>query len=294
MISVDPAITSTSIFHELLLGAVAPRPIAFVSTVDVDGNVNLAPFSFFNVFSANPPVVVFSPSRSGRTGQTKHTLDNVLVVPECVVNIVTFDMVHQVSLASSDYARDVNEFVKAGFTPEPSNLVKPPRVKESPIQFECKANQVIALGDQGAAGNLVVCEVLLAHMNERVLDGEGRIDPFKMDHVARMGRNYYARIVPEAIFELPKLHGTDRLGIGFDQLPEPIRHSRVLTGNELAQLAALPSLPTAEDISASMLLLNGSDAEDVARRLIASGEPMRALAVLMASLVGQHLAHGQA
>jgi flavin reductase (DIM6/NTAB) family NADH-FMN oxidoreductase RutF len=293
-ITFDPSSTPVPTFHELLLGAVAPRPIAFVSTVDANGNVNLAPFSFFNAFSANPPILVFSPARSGRTGQTKHTHDNVLAVPECVVNIVTYDMVRQVSLASSDYPREVNEFEKAGFTSEPSTIVKPPRVRESPAQFECKVNQVIALGEGGAAGNLVVCEVLLAHVSERILDAAGRIDPFKMDHVARMGRNFYARVAPEAIFELPKLHGTDQLGIGFDRLPEPIRASHVLTGNELAQLAALPALPTPDDIQAAAPLPDGQDAEEIAKQLIAAGQPMRALAVLMASLVSQHLAHGEA
>ena len=193
MMTIDPKELTIPRLHSYLQGAVVPRPIALASTVDAAGNVNLSPFSFFNVFSTNPPILVFSPSRRGRDNTTKHTYENVKVVPEVVIHIVTYAMVEQVSLASCEYPRGVNEFIKAGLTAVPSDRVKPPRVAESPVAFECKVNQVIELGSAGAAGNLVICEVLRMHIRESVLDAEGRIDPFKLDAVARMGADYYLR-----------------------------------------------------------------------------------------------------
>ena len=228
--------------HSYLLGAVAPRPIAFASTIDKDGNVNLSPFSFFNCFGANPPILVFSPARRGRDNTTKHSYENVLEVPEVVINIVNYSMVQQASLASVEYPKGVNEFIKAGFTQVPSTMVKPPRVGESPASFECKVLDVIKTGDQGAAGNLVICEVLLAHVKDEILDSEGRIDPFKLDAVARMGGDWYCRAQGDALFTVPK--PLDKIGIGIDQLPAEIRNSKILTGNDLGMLGNIESIPT--------------------------------------------------
>jgi flavin reductase (DIM6/NTAB) family NADH-FMN oxidoreductase RutF len=230
-----------------LQGLVSPRPIAFVSSIDGAGNVNLSPFSFFNLFSMNPPVLVFSPSRRVRDNSTKHTLQNVEEVPEVTINVVTFNMVQQTSLASCEFPKGVSEFVKAGFTEKKSQQVKPPMVAESPASFECSVKQIIPLGTQGGAGNLVVCEILLMHIHDDVIDSGGRIDPFKLDTVARMGNNFYCRVQRENIFEVPKPN--EKLGIGFDQLPEPIRLSPVLTGNDLGQLANIEQIPIKEDLT---------------------------------------------
>lgn len=227
--------------HSYLLGSVVPRPIALASTVDKEGMVNLSPFSFFNVFSAHPPILIFSPSRRGRDNTTKHTLDNVLEVPEVVINIVSYSIVQQTSLASTEYAKGVNEFVKAGLTPIASQQVRPPRVMESPVSFECKVKEVIPLGDQGGAGNLVICEVLLMHIKENILDEHGVVDPNKLDAVARLGGDYYCRVQGSSIFKVPK--PLEKKGIGVDQLPEHIRTSKVLTGNDLAMLANVEKLP---------------------------------------------------
>ena len=222
--------------------AIAPRPICFASTVDKAGNVNLSPFSFFNMFSSNPPICVFSPARRVRDNTTKHTLENVLEVPECVINIVNYDMVQQSSLASTEYPKGTNEFIKAGFTAIPSEMVKPPRVKESPVQLECKVNDVIALGEHAGAGNLVIAEVVMIHVNEAVLDADSKIDQVKMDLVARLGGDWYCRATPEVLFKVAKPLST--LGIGIDQLPAAIRNSKILTGNNLAQLGNVEQLPT--------------------------------------------------
>ncbi len=246
MLRIDPKQVKTPVLHSYLLGAVAPRPIAFASTVDADGNPNLAPFSFFNVFSANPPIAIFSPALSGRTGLTKHTYDNVKEVPEVVINVVNYDMVQQTSLASTEYEKGVNEFEKAGFTPLKSELVKPFRVKESPAQLECKVKQVIELGTQGGAGNLIICEVVLMHVSEHVLDANNQIDPKKIDLVARLGGNWYSRTNGPALFEVTK--PILNLGIGIDQLPEHIRKSSILTGNNLGQLGNVEKQPTKEDV----------------------------------------------
>jgi flavin reductase (DIM6/NTAB) family NADH-FMN oxidoreductase RutF len=234
--------------QNLLQGAVAPRPIAFASTVDKAGNVNLSPFSFFNLFSANPPILVFSPSRRVRDNTTKHTLDNVLEVPEVVIHIVGFDRVEQMSLASTEYPKGVNEFEKAGLTPVKSDLVAPPRVKEAAVAMECKVNEVKALGTGGGAGNLVICEVIAIHVNEAILDDKGVIDPFKLSPVARLGGSWYSRITPDSLFQIPK--PLSNLGIGVDQIPEVIRMSPILTGNNLGRLGNVMELPTEEEIQA--------------------------------------------
>jgi len=225
-----------------LQSAVAPRPIAFVSSIDANGNVNLSPFSFFNMFSMNPPILIFSPSRRVRDNSTKHTLQNVLEVPEVVINIVSYSIVEKISLASCDFPKGTNEFVKAGFTEVKSELVKPPRVAESPVSFECKVNEVIPLGKEGGAGNLVICEVLLMHIEDDILDADGRIDPNKLDAVARMGQDYYCRASGENVFVVPKPN--EKVGIGIDLIPLKIRNSTVLTGNDLGRLGNIEKLPT--------------------------------------------------
>lgn len=240
MITIDPQEIPTGKLHGYLLGAVAPRPICFASTVDSKGNVNLSPYSFFNVFSARPPVMIFSPARRVRNNTTKHTLENVLETKEVVINIVSFEMVQQMSLTSTEYPKEVNEFKKAGFTELASEVVKAPRVKEAPVQFECKVKDVVPLGTEGGAGNLVICEVVRLHINETILDANGRIDPLKIDTVARMGANWYSR-AKAGIFEVEK--PLSSLGIGVDMLPEKIRLSRILTGNDLGMLANVEALP---------------------------------------------------
>lgn len=232
--------------HAYLLGAVSPRPIAFASTVDKEGNVNLSPFSFFNVFSANPPVLVFSPARRGRDNTTKHTYENILEVKEVVINIVSYDMVQQASLASTEYPKGVNEFIKSGFTELPSEMVTPPRVAEAPAQIECIVKDVISLGKEGGAGNLVICEVVMLHLREDILDENKNIDPFKIDTVSRLGGNWYSR-AKSGLFEVPKPLTT--LGIGIDRLPENIRKSKVLTGNDLGILGNIEDFPNPEEIN---------------------------------------------
>ncbi|MGE0589870.1 MAG: flavin reductase family protein [Cyclobacteriaceae bacterium] len=241
MLTIDPKNTPLPKLHAYLQGVVAPRPIALASTVDRQGNVNLSPFSFFNVFSSNPPILVFSPSRRGRDNTTKHTYENVLEVSEVVINIVNYDIVQQVSLSSTEYPKGVDEFVKAGLTAESSIIVRPPRVKESPAAFECKVNDVIKLGSEGGAGNLVICEVLLAHFSDEILDAEGKVDIEKVDLVGRMGYDYYCRAHGSALFTVPKPNA--KIGIGYDQIPEKIRNSKVLTGNDLGQLGNIEKLP---------------------------------------------------
>jgi flavin reductase (DIM6/NTAB) family NADH-FMN oxidoreductase RutF len=245
VLTIDPKELPISKLFGHLTGAVGPRPIAFASTVDTDGHVNLAPFSFFNVFGANPPILVFSPSRSGRDNSTKHTLDNVLAVPETVINMVDYKMVQQMSLASTAYAKGVNEFTKSGLTEIASETIQPPRVAESPVQFECKVIEVKALGDQGGAGNLVICEILRIHIDPSILDDKGGIDPMKMDQVARMGGNWYSR-ANQGLFEVPK--PVAQTGIGVDNIPDTIRLSSVLTGNDLGMLGNVEQLPSLEEV----------------------------------------------
>jgi flavin reductase (DIM6/NTAB) family NADH-FMN oxidoreductase RutF len=228
--------------QQYLQAAIAPRPICFASTIDKQGQVNLSPFSFFNLFSMNPPVCVFSPSRRVRDNTTKHTLENLREVPECVINIVNYDMVQQMSLSSCDYPKGTSEFIKAGFTPIASTLVKPPRVAESPVQLECIIRDIISLGDQPGAGNLVIAEIKVIHIGEQVLNENNKIDPAKLDLVARLGDDWYSRVTPEVLFQVEKPN--TQLGIGFDQLPNFILKNAAFTGNEKAQLANISMLPT--------------------------------------------------
>ena len=243
MLSLTPSELSVPQLHQYLLGAVGPRPICFASTVDAAGNHNLAPFSFFNVFSAKPPIAIFSPNLSGRTGQAKDTHLNIKEVPECVINIVNYNMVQQMSLASSPYEKGISEFIKAGFTPIPSELVRPMRVAESPVQLECKVFEVKEIGNC----NLVMCEIIKIHINENVLGANQLIDQQKIDLVARMGGNWYCRAHGDALFEIEKPITT--IGVGVDALPLEYRNSSVLTGNNLGQLGNLEILPTQEEIN---------------------------------------------
>lgn len=252
MLTLDPKELPVPKLHQYLLGAIGPRPIAFASTVDAEGRANLAPFSFFNVFSANPPILIFSPARSGRSNTTKDTYNNVKIVPEVVINVVNYDIVHQMSLASSPYSPGVSEFEKAGFTPLASDLIKPFRVAESPVQFECKVNEVVELGKEGGAGNLIICEVVKIHINEEVLDANGMIDQHKIDLVSRMGGNWYCRADQQSMFEIQKPITT--CGIGFDALPSDIKNSKILTGNDLGHLAGIEVLPDETEVNEYKLL----------------------------------------
>jgi flavin reductase (DIM6/NTAB) family NADH-FMN oxidoreductase RutF len=252
MLTIDPKEITVPKLHHYLLGAVGPRPIAFASTIDKDGNRNLAPFSFFNVFSANPPIMVFSPARSGRTNTTKNTFDNVKQVPEVVINIVNYSIVEQMSLASSPFEAEVDEFLKSGLTPIASDTIRPFRVKESPVQFECKVNEVVELGKEGGAGNLVICEVTKIHINEEVLDEKGAIDQHKIDLVSRMGGNWYCRANSDSMFEIKKPIMT--VGIGFDAIPEDIRNSEILSGNDLGKLGGIEELPNETDVNDHKLI----------------------------------------
>lgn len=252
MLSLDPKELPVPKVHQYLLGAIGPRPIAFASTIDAEGNHNLAPFSFFNVFSANPPIMIFSPARAGRTNTTKDTYNNVKVVPEVVINVVNYEMVHQMSLASSPYPAGTSEFTKAGFTPLASEKIRPMRVAESPVQFECKVNEVIELGTEGGAGNLVICEVVKIHIHEDVLDENQLIDQKKIDLVSRMGGNWYCRADEKSMFEIAKPITT--CGIGYDQIPEDIKKSAVLTGNDLGHLGGIEELPNETDVNEYKLL----------------------------------------
>ena len=227
--------------QNFLQSAIIPRPICFASTIDSKGIVNLSPFSFFNLFSTHPPVIVFSPSRRGRDNTTKHTLQNILEIPEVAVNIVSYEMVQQVSLSSCEFPKGTDEFIKAGLTTEPSQMIRPPRVKESPVQMECKVLEVKPLGNEGGAGNLVIAEVMLLHINNSLLDDKGKIDQRKMDVVARLGTNWYARINADNIFEVEKPN--TKIGIGIDALPEGLRKSSILSGNNLGMLANVDERP---------------------------------------------------
>ena len=227
--------------QQWLQHAIAPRPICFASTIDAAGNVNLSPFSFFNLFSSNPPIVIFAPSRRIRDNTLKHTLQNVLEVPECVINIVDYNMVRQISLASCEFPKGVDEFIKAGFTKEPASLVKPPMVKEAKIKLECKINEVKSLGEEGGSGQLVIAEVLCMHVDESILGDDGKIDQQKLNLVARLGGDWYCKVDPSNLFKVPKPN--TQLGIGVDALPDGIRNSRILTGNHLGMLANVHDLP---------------------------------------------------
>jgi len=280
MKTILPADVTVPKLHHYLSGSIGPRPIAFASTIDKEGRRNLAPFSFFNVFSANPPILVFSPSRSGRTGETKHTHDNVKEVPEVVINIVNYSMVHQMSLASSPFPKGVDEFLKTGFTPLESHTVAPFRVKESPVQIECEVLEIKELGDQGGAGNLIICKVKCLHINEAVLDANDEIDQTKIDQVARMGGNWYCRAHGEALFEVQKPITT--IGIGIDSLPDHIRYSNKLTGNHLGRLGNLEGFPTDEEVREMKNIYPSlEEKETAAIELIENGKIKEALCVLL-------------
>ncbi|NDB35077.1 MAG: flavin reductase family protein [Flavobacteriia bacterium] len=252
MIDITPGTIPVPRLHHYLLGAVGPRPIALASTINSEGIPNLAPFSFFNVFSANPPILIFSPARSGRTNSLKDTYHNVKAIPEVVINVVTYSIAEAVSLASSPYPHGVSEFEKSGLSPLASDVVRPFRVKESPVQFECKVNQVMELGSEGGAGNLIICEVLKMHIDESIMDSEGMIDALKIDLVSRMGGDWYCRSTPESMFEIKKPITT--CGIGFDALPVDIRKSRILSGQDLARLAGIEGLPDETAVNEYKLL----------------------------------------
>ncbi len=246
MLSIEPKDLSPLKLQAYLQSAVAPRPIAFASTISASGKPNLSPFSFFNVFSSNPPILIFSPARRVRDNTIKHTLINAEATKEVVINIVNFDIVQQASLSSTEYADGVNEFVKSGLTQIPSDIVKPYRVKESPVQFECKVNQIIALGTEGGAGNLIICEVVKIHIDEKILDDNGNIDQHKIDLVSRLGSNWYSRS-NQGLFEVPK--PIANLGIGVDAIPDFIKKSSVFNGNDLGMLGNIEALPTQEEVA---------------------------------------------
>ena len=278
MVSLDPKELSVPILHQYLLGSIGPRPIAFASTVDKEGNRNLAPFSFFNVFSANPPILIFSPARSGRMNTTKDTHNNVKEVAEVVINVVTYDMVHQMSLASSPFEAGVDEFEKAGFTPVASDTIRPFRVKESPVQLECKVLEVKELGENGGAGNLVICEVLKIHISESVLDQKGMIDQEKIDLVSRMGGNWYCRANGESLFEVDK--PLTAIGIGVDALPAKIKMCKELTGNDLGILGNLQSITNDEEMTHELTNLSENLSIRFAKQLLTANKPITAYAVL--------------
>ena len=286
MKEINPETYGNPQLFKLLLEGVAPRPIAFASTMDKEGNPNLSPFSFYNAFGVNPTTLIFSPSRRGRDNTTKHTLDNLKEVPEVVLNAVTYSMVHQMSLSSTEYAKGVNEFEKAGFTALESSKVKPFRVKESPLQFECKVREIIEISGKPGSGNLVVCEILHIHLDENILDQDGSINPDKIDLVGRMGGDYYVRASGDAKFTIPKPLTT--LGIGVDSLPESIRLSPYLSGNDLGQLGNIEQLPDASEIeklrenkALEQLASNISALHSYAKSLIKTGDVYQALKVLM-------------
>ncbi|MFS4494216.1 flavin reductase family protein [Maribacter sp. 2308TA10-17] len=289
MISIFPEELATPKLHGYLLGAIGPRPIAFASTIDADGNPNLSPFSFFNVFSANPPILIFSPARRVRNNTTKHTLENALATKEVVINIVNYDIVQQMSLSSTEYGEGVNEFKKAGLTMLKSDSVKPFRVAESPVQFECKVTKVEALGEDGGAGNLIFSEVVKIHIHKAVLDENGSIDQHKIDQVARMGGNWYSR-ANLGMFEVPK--PLSSLGIGIDQIPERIRLSNILTGNDLGMLGNVDEIPSKEEVAdfvASQIeirtILSGGEREQIelkAQEYLENNDVLSAWKVLLA------------
>lgn len=281
-----PGDIKTGQLHSYLLGAVAPRPICFASTIDEDGNPNLSPFSFFNVFGSKPPILIFSPARRVRDNTTKHTLENARRTGEVVINIVNYNIVQQMNLASCEYPEGVNEFVKSGLTPIASDMVKPFRVKESPAQLECRVKEIIETGAEGGAGNLIICEVLCMHLDDSVLDEAGVIDPHKMDLVARMGANYYCRASGNAVFEVNKPNL--ELGVGVDSLPEQIRTSKILTGNDLGILGNCTAVPAKDagfaDEKLKGILSSGGDItalHSYAKELLAVNEVDKAWQVLL-------------
>ena len=244
MKTISPQDLNNLQLQTLLQTAIAPRPIALASTIDKEGNINLSPFSFFNLFSSNPPVVIFSPARRVRDNTTKHTLENVLEIPEVVIGIVNYKIVQQISLASTEYSKAENEFIKSGLTMKDADLVQPKLIDECPVNLECKVLEVKPLGTEGGAGNLVICEIIKIHVQEEYLNEEGNLDQIKLDLVARLGGNWYSRNNAENLFEVPKPLVTK--GIGFDLLPDEIKYSKVFTGNDLGMLANTEELPTGQ------------------------------------------------
>lgn len=294
MLTLNTSELSPAQLQNYMQYAIAPRPICFATTIDLAGNINLSPFSFFNMFSTNPPLCIFSPARRVRDNTTKHTLENILEVKECVINIVNYSMVQQTSLASTEYPKGVNEFEKAGFTMLPSQLVKPPRVAEAPVQMECIVKEVIHLGENPGAGNLILAEVKLIHIKEEILDEEGKIDQAKIDLVARLGGDWYCRVTPENLFKVAKPLTT--LGIGVDSLPKAVRNSMVLTGNDLGKLGNVEHLPTDDEVDAVRNLVevkeildatigdsNNRERElhELAREWLAKGNVSEALKVVL-------------
>lgn len=269
MLSIDPKSISTGKLHAYLLGSVAPRPIALASTIDADGNPNLSPFSFYNCFGSNPPTLVFSPARRVRDNTTKHTLQNVYDIKEVVINAVSYEMVQQVTLSSVEFPKGINEFTKSGLTPIASEKIKPFRVKESPVQFECIVKDIYETGKEGGAGNLVICEIVMLHVNENVLDENGRIDPHKIDLVARMGNDYYCRASGTSVFEVTK--PTTKPAIGYDNIPSHIRESEILSANNLGQLGNIEMLPSNEEIQ---LIKENPDVKDILFRFKNDEESM--------------------
>lgn len=273
---IKPSEIKTAQFHAYLLGAIAPRPICFASTIDAKGNSNLSPYSFFNIFGSKPPIAIFSPARRVRDNTIKHTLENIYETKEVVINVVNYAMVQQMSLSSCEYPKGVSEFEKAGFTPIPSTLVKPFRVKESPAQLECKVLDVKETGHEGGAGNLIICEVVMMHIQDEVLNEMGQIDPHKIDLVARMGADYYCRASGNAVFEVAKPNM--QLGMGMDALPPLIRNSRKLTGNHLGQLANCTQIP---DLDTEFVVEEEIDLEWQAITYLESNQVEKAWQVLL-------------
>lgn len=294
ILSFDAKSISTASLHAYMLAAVAPRPIAFASTIDKAGNVNLSPFSFFNCFGSNPPIMIFSPARRVRDNTTKHTLDNIKEVPEVVINIVNYPIVEQMSLASTEYDKGVNEFIKAGLTEVASEKIRPPRVGESPVAFECLVDQVIETGTEGGAGNLIVARVIYVHIREEYLDKNKNLDTTKLDLVGRMGESWYTRASGDSLFEIPKPLTTK--GIGIDHLPMFIKNSEILTGNNLGRLGNVEKLPTDADLiewsknEEVAIILKNKNADkkereftlhSLAKKQIENGDTMGALKTLL-------------
>lgn len=279
MISFNPYDIPIPKRHQYITGAVGPRPICWASTVNSKGELNLAPYSFFNAFGSNPATLVFSSNRRGRDNTTKDTLHNIKETMEVVINVVPFDLVNQMNISSTDYPATTNEFEKAGVTPIDSVVVKPKRIKESPVQFECKVKEIISMGEVGGAANLFICEIVHMHIDEAILDEEGVIDPQKIDLVGRMGKEFYVRASGSSVFEIN--NPFSKINLGFDGLPQHIVESKVLTGNEIAQLAMEVDLPNAEEIANTLSNVDFNNKEATAKQLIKNGEIRTALCVLL-------------
>ena len=292
MLTINPKEIATRDLHQFILGSVAPRPIAFASTIDENGIPNLAPYSFFNAFSSNPPILVFSSNRKVEDNTTKDTLHNIKVNKEVVINVVNYSIVRQMAIASVEYDSNIDEFAKTGLTALASETVTPPRIKESPVHMECKVKEIITLGDGGGAGHLIICEVIRMHVSKSVMDDRNRIDPQKIDLVARLGKTYYARIKGDCIFELHQ--AVNQIPIGWDGLPEELKESKVFTGHDLGVFASKLAFPSEEQIAeviandhkVKSLMVGGASKElqSYARQLISEGKEEEAFCIAMASL----------